>query len=130
MHVSAYDISCQYRLLFDPRMDALKKVHQRLKEMSVIKLNLQKLFPWTMSGVGKFHLAGHKLECQSKWSFNWLPGSTILDGEAAERMWATVNLFSNRTREMNPGHRHDAMNMFYSDQNVRRVHGMGSSHFI
>jgi hypothetical protein len=44
VHIAVYDIHCQYRLLFDERMAALKKIHKKLAAISVIKLNHHKLF--------------------------------------------------------------------------------------
>ena len=129
MHVSAYDINCQYRLKFSQRLRDIAKTHERLEKMSVIAMGYAKLFPWTLSGVGKFHLPGHKGSCRYKWSFNFLPGSCMTDGEAAERVWSMLNFLGLRTREMNPGHRHDVINMFYSYLNVNRLHGMGRSNY-
>lgn len=125
MHVSAYDINCQYRLKFVERLKAMARTHADLKLMSTIKRDYAKGMPWTLAGVGKFHLAGHKASCRFKWSFNFLPGSAMTDGEAAERVWAVLNFLGLRTREMNPGHRHDVINQFYSYMNVNRIHGLG-----
>lgn len=126
MHVSAYDINCQYRLKFFKRMEELAKIHERLEKMGVISKAYAKVFPWTLAGVGKFHLAGHKASCRYTWSFHLLPGSCMTDGEAAERVWALLNFLGLRTREMNPGHRHDIMNLFYSFLNINRLHGIGT----
>lgn len=120
MHVAAYDIQCQYRIHFDSRMDELRSTLSQLQARFHLKA-----FPWTIAGVGKFHLAGHKGDCQFCYNFKYLPGAAMTDGEAAERIWSAVNPLGARTREMNPGHRHDIMNQFYGDWNVRRVHGMG-----
>lgn len=125
LHVAAYDIQCQYRLKLKARMRTMWDILNKLHNCGVLKTNDQKLFPRTIAGVGKFHLAGHKPVCRYKWSFNILPYSTMIDGEAPERVWSVGNTLGNRTREMNPGHRHDKMNEFYGDQNVRRVHSMG-----
>lgn len=125
MHVSAYDVNCQYRIHFNTRMQKLCEDIKAMEMGHLIKMNENKLFPWTVAGVGKFHLAGHRADCRYRWSFNFLPYSTMVDGEAPERVWAVSNTLGNRTREMNPGHRHDQMNEFYSDQNTRRVHDIG-----
>ncbi|KIP01467.1 hypothetical protein PHLGIDRAFT_123325 [Phlebiopsis gigantea 11061_1 CR5-6] len=127
MHVAAYDLQCQYRLKFKARMADMWKILSRLDKCKILEGNDRKLFPWTVAGVGKFHLAGHRADCRYRWSFNFLPYSAMLDGEAPERIWSVTNPLSNRTREMNPGHRHDIMNEFYSDQNIRRTHNMSAS---
>jgi hypothetical protein len=92
----------------------------------VIQTNNAKLFPWTMAVVGKFHFAAHKLDCRTRFSFNYLPGVGVVDGEASKRMWATLSQFSKRTREMNPGYRRDSINNLYRDLCFRRVHSIGT----
>ncbi|THG97971.1 hypothetical protein EW026_g4122 [Hermanssonia centrifuga] len=85
MHVSAYDINCQYRINFaEP--------------------------------------------CRYKYSLHYLPGVGMTDGEAPERIWASLNALALRTREMSSGHRHDVINDFHTDMNIRRTHDM--SHFL
>ena len=54
----------------------------------------------------------------------------MTDGEAPERIWASLNNLSMRTKEMSSGHRHDVINDYYSDMNVRRVHNMRAFSFI
>ena len=121
MHVCAYDINCQYRINFHKRMDEFAKLR---KEIDLLKLIPERVFPWTLAGVGKFHLAGHVLSCRYKWSFNLLPGPGQVDGEAPERVWPAVNSVATRTMEMTPGRRHETYNDLYNDQNVRREHDM------
>ena len=121
MHVSAYDIQCQYRINFVRRMEEFDDLRLKLNILNIIPA---KLFPWTVAGVGKFHLAGHVGHCRYKFSFNFLPGVGQVDGEAPERVWPGVNAVANRTREMNPGNRHDNYNDHYNDQNAMREHKM------
>lgn len=119
MFISAYDINCQYRINFGARMEAFRKMTMDFTTID------WKHFPWTLAGVGKFHLPAHSPLCRFKWSFNYLPGVGMTDGEAPERIWSILNLLAMRTREMSPGHRHDTLSFFFSDLNVRRVHGIG-----
>ena len=51
----------------------------------------------------------------------------MTDGEALERIWALFNALALRTKEMSSGHRHDVINDFHSDMNVRRLHAMRAS---
>ena len=51
----------------------------------------------------------------------------MTDGEAAERIWSILNVLAARTREMSPGHRHDVINHFYNDMNLRRLQGIGET---
>ncbi|KAI1784480.1 hypothetical protein LXA43DRAFT_1101350 [Ganoderma leucocontextum] len=48
----------------------------------------------------------------------------MTDGEALERIWSVFNSLALRTKEMSSGHRHDVINNFHSDMNVRRLHAM------
>lgn len=77
--------------------------------------------------MGRLHGPAHKKECVFKFSFNWLPGVAITDGEAPERICAILNGLASRAQEMSSCHRHDVINDFYSDWNVRRVHGISES---
>ena len=118
MHVSGYDINCQYRIHFDERIAWFR---ENLSAAESIRLTF---FPFTLAGIGKFHESAHTVGCQFKHSFHFLPGVGMTDGEAPERIWATLNALGSRTREMSAGHRHDIINDHHSDMNVRRVHGM------
>ncbi|TFK79239.1 hypothetical protein K466DRAFT_505889, partial [Polyporus arcularius HHB13444] len=116
---NGYDINCQYRKKFCIRIQDIQK---RFPHLSTIRV---KLFPWTLPAIGKFHAPAHTASCRCKYSYNYLPGVGMTDGEAAERIWAILNNLASRTKEMSPGHRHDIMNDFYSDMNVRRLHAIG-----
>ncbi|THG98308.1 hypothetical protein EW026_g3855 [Hermanssonia centrifuga] len=122
MHVSAYDINCQYRINFEKRMEAFR---QLTTEFESIPMRL-KYFPWTLPGVGKFHLPAHNASCRYKFSLNLLPGAGMTDGESPERIWASLNALALRTREMAAGHRHDVINDFHGDMNVRHTYGMAA----
>ncbi|OCH83779.1 hypothetical protein OBBRIDRAFT_815708 [Obba rivulosa] len=99
IHVAGYDIAC---------MCTIRKT----------------LFPWTLPAIGKFHLPAHIPSCCYKFSYHYLPGVGITDGEAPERIWPAINALATRTREMSAGHRHDVINDYHSDHNVRRTHGL------
>ena len=113
VHVSAYGIQCQYRINLAERVNEFKSIR---KEVDLLKIIPEKRFPWTLSGVGKFHLAGHNMQCGFKWSFrvSFLPFSTMVDGEAQERICSVMNALGTRTREMNPGNRYDNISKLYT----------------
>lgn len=48
----------------------------------------------------------------------------MTDGEASERNWTEMNGLALRTREMSAGHRHDVINFFNNDMNLRKLVGM------
>lgn len=123
-HVSAYDINCQYRIHFKDRMAAFSKFAAALSSIE------EKDFPdhlHTIAGIGKFHLPAHCPACQYIFSFNFLPGVGMTDGEAPERIWSSLNALGQRTREMSSGHRHDVINGFYGDMNWQRTQNIRTS---
>ncbi len=121
LHISAYDINCQYRINFAMRM---KKFREKFAGLSTIK---HTEFPPTLIGIGKFHLPAHIPSCRFKHSFNYLPGVGMTDGEALERIWSILNALAARAKEMTSGHRHDFLNDMYNDMNIRRLCGLGAS---
>ncbi|TBU36640.1 hypothetical protein BD309DRAFT_878000, partial [Dichomitus squalens] len=117
-HYRGYNINCQYTVHLYNR---IKEIRQKHHDLLMIQA---KYFPWTMVGIGKFHILAHQANCRSKYLYYYLPGSGMTDGEAPERIWAVVNHLSLRTKEMSSGHRHDIINDYYADMNARRVHSM------
>ena len=83
-------------------------------------------FPFTVvSAVGKLQLPAHIESCRYKFSYYYLRGAGMTDGEALERIWSILNSLAARTKEMTTGHRHDVLNDFYGDMNVRKLHNIG-----
>lgn len=121
-HVASYDIMCQFAILLLLRVNVLVEWFKATWNgvVSALPEGLVTIF-----AVPKFHLIGHQLKCRYKFSFNWLPGVGMTDGEAPERIWSSLNALGQRTREMSPGHRHDVINEFCSDMNWRRTQKLG-----
>ncbi len=118
MHVAGYDINCQYRINFATRMQSFREQFSFLPSIRLTH------FPPTLIAIGKFHLAAHIPRCRYKFSYYWLPGVGMTDGEALERIWGVTNGLATRTKEMTPGHRHDCHNDHYNDMNLRKVNNM------
>lgn len=118
--ISGYDINCQYRINFDKRMEWFRAHQDRLKSIHRVQ------FPKMLAVIRKFHLPAHNASCRYKFSYYWMPGAGMTDGEAPERIWAVLNGLACRTREMAAGHRHDIINDHHSDMNTRRTHDMGT----
>lgn len=110
----SYDIACQWMRHLWERMETLPRPlyfpHQDRKVT---------LF------VPKFHLPAHVMECQWKYSFNYVKGAAWTDGEAPERGWSTLNAVASSTKEMGPGHRHNTLNDLIGDSNWKKFIGMG-----
>ncbi len=119
LHISAYDINCQYRINFAQRMKTFRE-----KFTGCLPSITQTNFPPTILGIGKFHLPAHIPSCRFKYSFNWLPGVGMTDGEALERIWSFLNALAKRAKEMTSGHRHDFLNDVFNDMNIRRLCGL------
>ena len=106
-----YDIWCQYS----------KKLKQRFaKHFPKIAHILDRL----RGAVPKMHIKGHVLYCQLLWSFNYLPYSGETCGEMIETGWAENNQTAGSTKEMNEGHRHDALDDFFGYWNWTKFHEM------
>lgn len=118
--VSGYDINCQYRVNFDDRIASMKRTFSGLSSIPV------GAFPTTICAVGKFHLPAHIASCRYKYSYNFLPGAAMTDGEGCERKWSQSSGLSLRTKEMTTGHAHDVKNDVENDLNVRRTNNMGT----
>ncbi|KAI0684999.1 hypothetical protein C8T65DRAFT_712839 [Cerioporus squamosus] len=112
MHIAGYDINCQYRINFATRMQTIREQFAFLPSLRYTH------FPPTLIAVGKFHLAAHIPTCRYKFSYNFLPGVGMTDGEVPERIWADTNDLAARTKEMTSGHRHDTHNDAYNDLNA------------
>ncbi|KAI0692086.1 hypothetical protein BC835DRAFT_1307278 [Cytidiella melzeri] len=123
LHISAYDINCQYRIHFWERLAAIQEKFFK-KRMSALASIKDFRFPATRAAVGKFHEPAHKQDCLLSYSFHYLPGAGQTDGEAPECIWASTTSLALRTREMSAGHRHDTINFFHNDMNWRRTYGI------
>ncbi len=117
-HCHGYDINCQYRKKFKQRLQDLMKQYPALESIQ------NRTFPHLIPAIGKFHAPAHTASCRCRYSYNFLPGVGMTDGEACERIWSILNLLALRAKEMSAGHRHDFITDFNNDQNVRRVHAM------
>lgn len=111
----SYDIACQWG----------QKLRQRLKHLpSDFQLNGEAVKIHFF--IPKFHLPCHKLECQSKFSFNLRCGVGRTDGEGIERDWSIMNMAASTTKEMGEGCRHDALDDYWGDWNYRKTLTFGA----
>ena len=122
MMVMMYDIACQYVIRLPRRLEVQfsPEIVQEFRSIKSAKLP-QKL----VAGIGKFQEPMHIKECRPFNSLHKLPGVGDNFGENAEQNWSYTEGTSAATKEMSPGHRHDAMNDLYGDLNSQLVHGMG-----
>ncbi|KAH7903909.1 hypothetical protein BJ138DRAFT_1019877, partial [Hygrophoropsis aurantiaca] len=110
----SYDIACQWHKKIWKRMPRLpKRLHLDTQDKKIRFL------------VPKFHLPAHVQDCQTEFSFNYMPGVGRTDGEAIERGWANFNPVSSSTKAMGPGTRRDTLDDHFGDWNWKKVVGLG-----
>ena len=84
-------------------------------------------FPNIESTVGDFHVEAHTQSCHTYQNGEFREGNAVNDGEGMERVWAANTDLSDKTKEMNPGHRMDELTVHIADQNVRHMHSIRES---
>ncbi|THU86101.1 hypothetical protein K435DRAFT_868604 [Dendrothele bispora CBS 962.96] len=89
--VISYDISCQWSRHFWERMANLNPSFQLQFTETGVKFL-----------VSKFHLRGHKPECQHNFNFKLMPGCGETHGETVEEGWSLSNKAAAQTKEMGP----------------------------
>ncbi|TFK61666.1 hypothetical protein BDN72DRAFT_777997 [Pluteus cervinus] len=88
------------------------------------------LFEHRVTGsIPKMHIKNHVDSCQNRWSFNFLPHSGETCGESIEATWAEQNQAAATTREMNSGHRHDALDDSFGFWNWQKVQILGNRRY-
>ncbi|KAJ7161942.1 hypothetical protein C8R43DRAFT_880650 [Mycena crocata] len=92
--ILSYDIACQFSKNFWGRMkDLPEAMHIDEKKVNV----------WFK--VPNFHILGHKWPCHSPFSFHWMWGAGVTDGEDVEQNWEFTNGAAGSTKMMGLGAR-------------------------
>lgn len=112
----SYDIACQWFVNLSKRIenhwpDELRP-HPQMKAFPVIP---------------KLHEPGHGSTGHEQFSFNWIPGVGLTDGECPERIWAAHNALGNATKTQGPGSRQDVIDDHIGFWNWLKYTGMGKS---
>ncbi|KAJ7627260.1 hypothetical protein FB45DRAFT_979679 [Roridomyces roridus] len=108
-----YDIVCQWAV----------HVIERLKELPPL-MRLSMLLQLFRFVIPKMHIRGHTVNCQVRYSLNYVPGSGQTDGEGIERPWANIGGIATSTRVSGPGARHDALDCHWSFWNWLKTVGL------
>ncbi|KAE8223258.1 hypothetical protein CF326_g8222 [Tilletia indica] len=101
-----YDIGC--KLAVSPRLKASFQEHK-------IKLSF---------AVSLFHVFGHDLDCQLKYSPRRTPGYGLTDGESLERLWSAMADLVSSTRGMSLVGRHHTLSShlsFIANEHLARI---------
>ena len=72
--------------------------------------------------IPKMHIKNHIDVCQLLWAFNYIKCSGETYSENIESSWGEGNQAAGSTKEMNDGHRHDALDNFDSYWNWCKLH--------
>ncbi|KAJ7799361.1 hypothetical protein B0H14DRAFT_2295987, partial [Mycena olivaceomarginata] len=108
--ILSYDIACQYCKNFWTRMKGLPEaMHLDPKKTSV----------WFK--VPNFHILGHKWPCHSPFSFHWMWGAGMTNGEDVEQNWEFTNGAAGSTKMMGPGGRHAFLEGLFGFHNWMRT---------
>ncbi|KAG9017173.1 hypothetical protein FRB90_001477 [Tulasnella sp. 427] len=110
--VISYDIACKYSINF---LDRVSNTAYPL-----LPANLQSLVSilWL---IGKFHLSGHREECQKFFNFNYTKGVGRMSGELVETIWSYFDFLKYQTREMGPGSRQEMLSDAMSYWNWQKI---------
>ncbi|KAF7359952.1 CxC2 domain-containing protein [Mycena venus] len=108
--ILSYDVACQFCKHFWTRMTGLPENMQ---------LDPKKTAVWFK--VPNFHLLGHKWPCHSPFSFHWMWGAGMTNGEDVEQNWEFTNGAAGSTKMMGPGGRHAFLEGLFAFQNWMRT---------
>ena len=71
------------------------------------------------------HVKNHIEACQLLWAFNYIDFSGETYGEKIESSWSEGNQAAGSTKEMNDGHRHDALDDYHGYWNWCKLYKLG-----
>lgn len=71
--------------------------------------------------VPMMHLLAHKEDCQYCYALQHRDGVGMTHGETVEHPWAEGNQTGSSTQEMNAGHRHDALDDYFTHWNWAKI---------
>ncbi|KAJ6452354.1 hypothetical protein C8R47DRAFT_998112, partial [Mycena vitilis] len=108
--ILSYDVACQYSTKFWGRMGGLP---------DWMHLNRLRTAIWWK--VPNFHILGHKWRCHSPFSFHWMWGAGMTDGEDVEQNWEFTNGAAGSTKMMGPGGRHAFLEGLFAFHNWMRT---------
>jgi len=114
--VVSYDIACQWFI----------NLRKRITSDWPTELHPPKttnLIP----AIPKLHEPMHKKADHQGFSFNFIPGVGLTDGEAPERIWAPHNALASATRQQAPGSRQDVLDAHFGFWNWLKYIGQGDT---
>ncbi|KAH9475484.1 hypothetical protein JR316_0012595 [Psilocybe cubensis] len=113
----SYDIACQWFINLLKRMQNDWTKDMKPNRSDII---LQPAIP-------KLHEPAHNQKNHEVYSFNYIPGGGLTDGECPERVWAPHNAIANATKTQGPGSRQDTLDDHFGFWNWLKYISMGST---
>ncbi|KIY47261.1 hypothetical protein FISHEDRAFT_45685, partial [Fistulina hepatica ATCC 64428] len=107
----SYDAACQYSVNW------LKQISQQFSDL----VDFAERVRWAISTL---HIKDHKSNCMYMYGMCYKECMGHFHAETVEHFWPTLNQFCKVTRQMTPGHQHDALTAFTNDWNWKKVAGM------
>ncbi|KAF7288466.1 CxC2 domain-containing protein [Mycena chlorophos] len=118
----AYDIACQWLVHFFERIDVIQ---QRGGNLGQLATELEA--KCCQFGLPVWHAGAHDLQCRAQLALAYLLGFGKTDGEAAERIWASLNPAAWATKEMGEGARQDVLEDKIDFLNFEKNNGLGKA---
>ncbi|KAF7315023.1 CxC2 domain-containing protein [Mycena indigotica] len=115
----AYDIVCQWMINFFKRLAKIREG----SDTTTLTTDFDDLE--VVFGVPVWHAGAHDLQCRAHLALAYLLGMGKTDGEAMERIWASLNPASWATKEMGEGGRHDVLEDKVDHLNFEKNLGLG-----
>lgn len=114
----SYDIWCSFLT------NLVKRFGQNFSEKDYP--GLKRVVERLQGAVPSMHISNHIEKCQYLYSFKYTKHSGTTYGEQIESSWAEGNQTGGSTKEMNEGHRHDALDEFHNYWNWTKLHKLST----
>lgn len=114
--IISYDIACQWFINLHKRIDADWPASLRPAPSTTL-----------IPAIPKLHEPMHQHTKHQGYSFNYIPGSGLTDGECPERIWAPHNTLANSTKTQGPGSRQDVLDDHFGFWNWLKYVGQGKT---
>jgi len=114
--IVSYDIACQWFINLNKRISSDWPTDIRPPSTTTL-----------IPAIPKLHEPMHKSLNHQGFSFNFIPGVGLTDGEAPERIWAPHNTLGSATKMQGPGSRQDVLDAHFGFWNWLKYIGHGDT---
>jgi len=114
--IISYDIACQWFINLRKRINVDWPASLRPPPSTTL-----------IPAIPKLHEPMHKRTKHQGYSFNYIPGAGLTDGECPERIWAPHNALANSTKTQGPGLCQDVLDDHFGFWNWLKYIGQGKT---